>query len=174
MNKPVVRCRCGHQILAKEVLRTDLYERRAPEGNTREFVYVKYRCQHCKRIGEAFVPESRWDRSILEPERSELTDAEREHFQDAIPISSEEILDFHRELASIGLFTSPAPEKPPADEVSTQPVAEVGETPESAEVNNEGVERADAKSTDAKSVENKADKKNDKKDQPRRLFRRDS
>jgi hypothetical protein len=54
-------------VLAKEVLRTDLYERRASEGSSREYVYVKYRCQRCKRMGEAFVPESRWDRSILEP-----------------------------------------------------------------------------------------------------------
>jgi DNA-directed RNA polymerase subunit RPC12/RpoP len=158
MNKPVVRCRCGHQILAKEVLRTDLYERRAPEGNTREFVYVKYRCQHCKRIGEAFIPESRWDRSILEPQHSELTDAERDHFEDATPISSEEILDFHRELQKTVLFTPPviapcAPETAVcADEPSTQ-----------------------AEKSETKISDEKPDPKTDKKsEQPRRLFRRDS
>jgi DNA-directed RNA polymerase subunit RPC12/RpoP len=74
MSKPIVRCRCGHQVLAKEVLRTDLYERRASEGSSREYVYVKYRCQRCKRMGEAFVPESRWDRSILEPAQNEMND----------------------------------------------------------------------------------------------------
>jgi DNA-directed RNA polymerase subunit RPC12/RpoP len=172
MNKPVVRCRCGHQILAKEVLRTDLYERRAPEGNTREFVYVKYRCQHCKRIGEAFVPESRWDRSILEPEHTELTEAEREHFQDISPISSEEILDFHCELERTGLYTPPEPQtpsvghSPPAEDMSTQVASE-----QSSEAKNSDEKSAEAQLADAKSAEHKSDKK---RTPPRRLFRRDS
>jgi DNA-directed RNA polymerase subunit RPC12/RpoP len=101
MSKPIVRCRCGHQVLAKEVLRTDLYERRATEGSSREYVYVKYRCQRCKRMGEAFVPESRWDRSILEPVQNEMNDAERDHFLDESPISDDEVLDFHRRLQEL-------------------------------------------------------------------------
>ncbi len=101
MNKSIVRCRCGHQVLAKEVLRTDLYERRASEGAGREYVYVKFRCRRCKRMGEAFVAESRWDWSILEPEPGEMSDAERDHFLDEAPISAEEILDFHRRLEGV-------------------------------------------------------------------------
>ncbi len=98
MSRSIVRCRCGHRVLAKEVLRTDLYERRASEGSGREYVYVKFRCQRCKRMGEAFVAESRWDWSILEPDRNEMNDIERDQFLDADPISTEEILDFHRHL----------------------------------------------------------------------------
>jgi DNA-directed RNA polymerase subunit RPC12/RpoP len=101
MSKPIVRCRCGHQVLAKEVLRTDLYERRASEGSSREYVYVKYRCQRCKRMGEAFVPESRWDRSILEPAQNEMNDRERDQFLDESPISDDEVLDFHKCLQAI-------------------------------------------------------------------------
>jgi DNA-directed RNA polymerase subunit RPC12/RpoP len=78
MNKPIVRCRCGHQVLSKEVLRTDLYERRAPGDGSREYVYLKYRCGRCKRIAEAFVPESRWDWSMLEAARNEMSDQERD------------------------------------------------------------------------------------------------
>jgi hypothetical protein len=105
MSKSIVRCRCGHRVLAKEVLRTDLYERRAPEGSDREYVYVKFRCQRCKRVGEAFVAESRWDWSILEPDRNEMSDTERDHFLDEEPISSEEILDFHRRLKTLSYAT---------------------------------------------------------------------
>lgn len=103
MNKSIVRCRCGHQVLAKEVLRTDLYERRASEGSGREYVYVKFRCRRCKRMGEAFVAENRWDWSILEAEHNELSETERDNFLDAAPISTEEILDFHRELENFSL-----------------------------------------------------------------------
>lgn len=101
MSRSIVRCRCGHRVLAKEVLRTDLYERRAPEGSDREYVYVKFRCQRCKRVGEAFVAESRWDWSILEPDRNEMSDTERDQFLDEEPISTEEVLDFHRYLETL-------------------------------------------------------------------------
>jgi DNA-directed RNA polymerase subunit RPC12/RpoP len=97
MTRPVVRCRCGHRVLAKEVLRTDLYER--PSG--REYVYVKYRCKHCKRLGETFVAESRWDWRIFETTRSEMSEAEATEFDSLAPISSEEVITFHRQLAAL-------------------------------------------------------------------------
>ena len=98
MNKPIVRCRCGHQVLSKEVLRTDLYERRAPGDASRDYVYVKYRCRHCKRMGETFVAESRWDWAMLEAEPNEMTDQERDRFLDEEIVTAEDILDFHRDL----------------------------------------------------------------------------
>lgn len=105
MNKTIVRCRCGHQVLSKEVLRTDLYERRAPgfDDNGRDYVYVKYRCRRCKRMGEAFVAESHWDWAMLEAEPNEMTEQERDRFLDEEPVSSEEILDFHRQLETFSL-----------------------------------------------------------------------
>ncbi len=103
MNKPIVRCRCGHQVLSKEVLRTDLYERRAPGDAGRDYVYVKYRCRRCKRMGEAFVAENRWDWGMLEAEPNEMTDAERDLFLDEEPVSAEDILDFHRQLETFSL-----------------------------------------------------------------------
>jgi DNA-directed RNA polymerase subunit RPC12/RpoP len=97
MSKAIVRCRCGHQVLAKEVLRTDLYER--PTG--REYVYVKYRCRRCKRMGEAFVAESRWDWSILEPQHDDMSDAERDLFVDKEPVSELDVREFQYELQDI-------------------------------------------------------------------------
>lgn len=97
MKRPLVRCRCGHRVLAKEVLRTDLYER--PSG--REYVYVKYRCQRCKRMGETFVAESCWDWRIFEAARNELSDSETELFSNCAPISSEDVIDLHLKLVTI-------------------------------------------------------------------------
>lgn len=97
MKRPMVRCRCGHHVLAKEVLRTDLYER--PSG--REYVYVKYRCQRCKRMGETFVAESCWDWRIFEASRDELSESETELFSSRAPISSEDVIDLHRKLVTI-------------------------------------------------------------------------
>jgi DNA-directed RNA polymerase subunit RPC12/RpoP len=97
MSKTVVRCRCGHQIVAKEVLRTDLYERSAG----RDCVYIKYRCSRCKRMGQAFVAESRWDWSILDAGKSELNPNERDRFLDENPISAVELLNFHSQLQNI-------------------------------------------------------------------------
>jgi DNA-directed RNA polymerase subunit RPC12/RpoP len=97
MTRPVVRCRCGHRVLAKEVLRTDLYER--PSG--REYVYVKYRCKRCKRLGETFVAESRWDWRIFEPTRTEMSESETDAFAGQEPISAEEVLEFRRLLENV-------------------------------------------------------------------------
>ena len=114
MKRPTVRCRCGHQVLAKEVLRTDLYER--PSG--REYVYVKYRCKRCKRVGETFVAENRWDWRIFEAAQNEMSEAERDAFADQSPITSEDLLDFHRllkttsTLADTGFINKLESEKP--------------------------------------------------------------
>jgi len=101
MKRSAVRCRCGHQVLAKEVLRTDLYER--PSG--REYVYVKYRCRRCKRVGETFIAENRWDWRIFEVPPGEMSEAERDAFADQSPISSEDLIDFHRLLQN---FSAPS------------------------------------------------------------------
>lgn len=108
MTRPVVRCRCGHRVLAKEVLRTDLYER--PSG--REYVYVKYRCKRCKRLGETFVAESRWDWRIFEASRSELSEAETDSFAGQSPITEDDVLEFHKQLEAIDNATGLAVEKP--------------------------------------------------------------
>ena len=101
MNKAIVRCRCGHQVLAKEVLRTDLYER----SSGREYIYLKFRCARCKRLGQSFIPEAKWDWSALEGDAKEWSDAERERFAHSEPISAVELLHFHAQLQSI---SSPA------------------------------------------------------------------
>jgi DNA-directed RNA polymerase subunit RPC12/RpoP len=117
----MVRCRCGHRVLAKEVLRTDLYER--PSG--REYVYVKYRCQRCKRMGETFVPESSWDWRIFEAARNELSESETELFSQRAPISSEDVIDLHRQLITIESLRQFATETAPPENISPSNKTEI-------------------------------------------------
>ena len=130
MNKALVRCRCGHQVLAREVLRTDLYER----SMGREYVYVKFRCKRCKRMGEAFVAENRWDWSILEPAPGEMNAEERDRFLDAEEISEADVEAFHSQLENLSSLadlaeTTDVSDVAPAVEVENEaaPAVEAGE-----------------------------------------------
>ena len=110
MNKNVIRCRCGHRVLGREVLRTEFYERRAPASDpflgesVREYVYVKFRCKRCKCMGENFIPDHRWDWKMLEPDRNELNDIERDFFLDEEPLSTQDIVDLHNQLENVATF----------------------------------------------------------------------
>ena len=97
MEKPMVRCRCGHSVLGKEVLRTDLYER----SSGAEYVYVKFRCARCKRIAQTFVPASSWDWQKLEPSPGELSPEERDRLLEEEPVEAADLLLFHDDMARI-------------------------------------------------------------------------
>ena len=119
MSKQEVKCRsCSHRIQAGEIMRTDLYER-APGQN---YVYVKFRCRRCKRLGQTFVPEARWDWTLLEPTRDELSDNDRERLSEAEPISETELLDFSVQLKNLNDLTELHRETPIAD--SEKPISE--------------------------------------------------
>ena len=97
MNKPIVRCRCGHQILNREVLRLEPYER----ASGAEYVYVKYRCRRCKRLGEAFIPALEWEWDIFAAPANEMSLEERDRFLDEATISSNDVTAFHRALKTV-------------------------------------------------------------------------
>lgn len=101
MSKSLVRCRCGHCVVGREVLRLEPYERASGE----EVVYVKYRCRHCKRLGEEFIPRLEWDPSIFDTPRGEMSYDERDRFLDESAISSSDLLSFHRALQRIHTIT---------------------------------------------------------------------
>ena len=94
MSKTLVRCRCGHHVVGREVLRLEPYERASGE----EVVYVKYRCRHCKQMGEEFISRLEWDPSIFDAPRDEMSYDERDRFLDQNAISSSDLLSFHRAL----------------------------------------------------------------------------
>ena len=95
MSQPILRCNCGHQVLGKEILRAEPFEKESG----REAIYVKYRCRRCKRMGEAFFDRLEFDASIFEAPRNEMSDVERDHFLDEKTISSGDVISFHRALS---------------------------------------------------------------------------
>jgi len=97
MNNSIVRCRCGHHVVGREVLRIEPYERASGE----EVVYVKFRCRHCKALGEEFIPRMDWNPAIFDAPRDEMSYDERDRFLGETPISSSDLLSFHRSLQRI-------------------------------------------------------------------------
>ena len=94
MSEPIVRCRCGHRVLGREVLRTQPCEK--PSGA--EAVYVKYRCRRCKKIGESFISCDEWNPAIFETPHDEMKVEERDRFIGAGAIGSGDVISFHRAL----------------------------------------------------------------------------
>jgi len=94
MKQQIISCPCGQRVTSREVLRTDLYER--PNG--KDYVYVKYRCRHCKQTGETFIPERTFRWEMFEISRDEMSDQERESFAGKEAVSSMDVVDLHQFL----------------------------------------------------------------------------
>jgi len=89
--KPIIKCNCGQRIIAKDVLQTGQYIRLFGPS----FVYVKFRCSRCKRLGEQFIEQDQWNAGILKDVPTEQTPEERKHFEQLGPIEIEEQINFH-------------------------------------------------------------------------------
>ena len=94
--KPHIKCNCGQRIIAKDVMQTGYYLRLFGPS----FVYVKFRCSRCKKLGEQFVRQEDWEDGILKDIPSEVAQAEKEKFQSMGPIDVHEQIDFHFQLES--------------------------------------------------------------------------
>jgi hypothetical protein len=86
-----IRCQCGHRVTVREVLQAGLHL----NGQGTPYVYVRFRCARCKRVGQRLVHRASWDHDVLEPIGAPLSAADRERFERLGPISPEELLDFH-------------------------------------------------------------------------------
>ena len=89
--KSMIKCNCGQRILAKDVMQTGYYLRLFGPS----FVYVKYRCSRCKKLGEQFVKQEEWEEGILHGIPSELTAEEKKRFDKMGPIDIHECIDAH-------------------------------------------------------------------------------
>lgn len=94
MNKTAIKCSCGQRIGQKDVMQTGYYMRMFGPS----FVYVKFRCSRCKKLGEQFVKQEDWEEGILKEPTVELIATEKEHFETLGPIEIREMADFHRSL----------------------------------------------------------------------------
>src|SRR5262249_17564381 len=87
-------CLCGRRVGAKDVLRGSWYVRVFGPS----FMYLKFRCSRCKRLGEKFIEQDKWDDTILRDIPSELSIDEKKRFDKLGPISVDEQIDFHFSL----------------------------------------------------------------------------
>lgn len=95
--KSMIKCNCGQRILAKDVMQTGYYLRLVGPS----FVYVKYRCSRCKKLGEQFVKQQEWEDGILNDIPSEIPPEEQKRFENMGRIDIHECIDVHFELEKI-------------------------------------------------------------------------
>ena len=93
----MIKCNCGHRIGNRDVLQRGYYLSLFGPS----FIYVRYRCSRCKRVGEKLVQEEKWDPSVLTQASTELSDDELHKFENMGPITADEIVDFHFALAGL-------------------------------------------------------------------------
>ncbi|MCX6344355.1 MAG: hypothetical protein NT018_04690 [Armatimonadetes bacterium] len=95
--KTAIKCNCGRRILAKDVMQTGYYLRLCGPS----FVYVKYRCSRCKKLGEQFVKQEEWEDGILHDMPTELVPEEKSKFSKMGRIDINECIDAHFQLEKV-------------------------------------------------------------------------
>ena len=96
--RSTIKCNCGQRVVGKDVMQTGYYLRLFGPS----FVYVKYRCARCKKLGEQFVKQDEWEDGILNDVPSEVTSDEKQRFDDMGKIDIHECIDAHFELEKLG------------------------------------------------------------------------
>ena len=91
MKTTAIRCHCGQRIVARDVVQRSWYVRVFGPS----FMYLKFRCSRCKRMGEKFIEQEKWDDSILRDIPSEMSVSEKRRFSKLGTISVDEQIDFH-------------------------------------------------------------------------------
>ena len=104
-----IKCNCGQRIIAKDVMQHGYYLRLFGPS----FVYVKFRCSRCKKLGEQFIKQEEWEDGILKDKVLELSPDEKEQFSTRGAISINEVIDFHFELEKMSDLKSLAALVPP-------------------------------------------------------------
>jgi DNA-directed RNA polymerase subunit RPC12/RpoP len=89
--KQPIKCNCGQRIVEKDVMQTGYYLRLFGPS----FVYVKFRCSRCKKLGEQFVKQDEWEDGILNDIPPEVNDTDKDRLTTMGPISIDEQIDFH-------------------------------------------------------------------------------
>ena len=99
--KSMIKCNCGQRILAKDVMQTGYYLRLVGPS----FVYMKYRCSRCKKLGEQFVKQEEWEDGILHDIPSEIAPDEQKQFDQMGAIDIHECIDAHFELEKLSTLS---------------------------------------------------------------------
>lgn len=105
--KTTLKCHCGQRIFSRDVMQQGYYVRHFGPS----YVYVKFRCSRCKKLGEHFIKQEDWEESMLRDNASELTSTEKNRFDSLGKITVEEMIDFHYRLEDLATIPE-QPEEP--------------------------------------------------------------
>jgi hypothetical protein len=94
----IIRCNCGHRVVRRDVIQTGLYL--SVLGPS--YVYVRYRCGRCKRMGEQLVEQEAWDPSVLQPAPRLRAEVDLARFRQMGEITPDEIIAFHYGVQTLG------------------------------------------------------------------------
>ena len=92
--KTALKCNCGQRIFSRDVMQQGYYVRQFGAS----YVYIRFRCSRCKRLGEHFIKQEDWEDTMLKSDASELVPTEKRKFEELGKISVDEMIDFHYEL----------------------------------------------------------------------------
>ncbi len=95
--KTSLNCHCGQRIVRRDVMQQGYYVRQFGPS----YVYIKYRCSRCKKLGEHFIKQEDWEDGLLHEITSEVSDPERNRFSQLGRISLEEMRSFHHALENL-------------------------------------------------------------------------
>ena len=112
-----IKCNCGQRIIAKDVVQHGYYLRLFGPS----FVYVKFRCSRCKKLGEQFIKQEEWEEGILKDTAIEVNHHEKEQFAAKGAIDINEVIDFHFELETLNDLKSLEALIPPKKKARSTP-----------------------------------------------------
>jgi DNA-directed RNA polymerase subunit RPC12/RpoP len=95
--RATIKCNCGQRIFARDVMQQGYYVRQFGPS----YVYIRFRCSRCKKLGEHFIKQEEWEEGILKDDASDLTVSEKRRFEKLGKITFEEMHDFHKELEQL-------------------------------------------------------------------------
>ena len=115
-----IKCHCGQRISARDVMQTGYYLRLFGPS----YVYVKYRCSRCRKLGEQFVKQEEVDNGILRDTNDELSVEDRERYEKLGPIDIKEVIDFHFALEQAPDIKGIEPPRPQSKKLKQRSTSE--------------------------------------------------
>ncbi len=95
--KTTIKCNCGQRIFSRDVMQQGYYVRQFGPS----YVYIKFRCSRCKKLGEHFIKQEDWQEGMLRDSALEVSPAEKSRFDSLGQITIEEMVNFHFELEKL-------------------------------------------------------------------------
>jgi phage FluMu protein Com len=102
--KATLKCSCGQRIFSRDVMQQGYYVRHFGPS----YVYIRYRCSRCKKLGEHYIKQEDWEEGMLRDEFTEATTSERRRFEKLGKITLDEMIKFHRALEKMTRLPEPS------------------------------------------------------------------